>query len=187
MLLKLPANPEHELFDLIKVLNLPVPFTIAGGAVRQLFEEKPLTTDVDVFFTSAIEHGKARRVMGKYLSVMHIFDTENHDTYSVPLGDKKIPVQLIKYYHPNVNKLLDSFDFTICQFALPSSDLSNIHTLPSAVNDLRMRMLRVYKLEYPFSSLLRLIKYVAQGFTVAPGVVKKIAQEMLENPQEFDY
>jgi hypothetical protein len=183
--------------DLAKTLErLPKPSSegpwIAGGAVRRTIQCKTLDSDFDFFFASADQTEKfaadlvslGGQLRGK---------NEKNQTYILPSkvvgGDNETPltqlpelkIQLITFqYFASAEQVIDSFDFTLCQFAY---DGSKLYMGDFSLWDVARKRLVPNRISYATSSLRRLLKYANQGFTVCGGALSEILQQVVQNPQ----
>ncbi len=146
---------------------------IAGGAVRRWFSGKEALSDVDVFFPSA-------DIQKKYIEELEKDDfkqtyaTKNALTYY----NGKIQVQCIQIkYYQDVSALLDSFDYTLCQFAWDGKD---IYSTPLAMVSVLRNHLGAHEIRPDFAvdSLRRAFKYAKKGFYPCNGTLLKIADSL---------
>lgn len=159
---------------------------IAGGAVRRTFTGEKLDSDFDFFFANeaqATTFKDALRAKGAKQSA----ETEKAFTFILPtempedgvyLPEMKI--QAIQFaYFADAESLIDSFDFTISQFAY---DGESLHVAPFALWDVARRRLVVHRVTYAVSTMRRLLKYTAQGYTVCPGALSEILKQVIQDP-----
>ncbi len=133
---------------------------MAGGFLRDsIAGTKP--NDIDIFARDADQLTKFKEVNLK--GAVELFKTGNLATYEYQ-GWK---VQLISKYFGSMEALLDSFDFTICQFAYNGKLYCN----PDSLVHLFQKKLIVHKLEglYVLDSMRRMQKYIQRGFTICNG------------------
>lgn len=152
----------HELFRTIEKYGLHC--TIAGGAVRAYLTNQPITTDYDLFFDNEDHFNEVT----KDLRVVY-----NNEMMSVFKPDG-LHIQAMKIYLP-IEELLDSFDFTICQFALRDGI---IHTTQEALLDLGRKALVPHKITYPIASYRRSVKYQGYGFKMCKGSVTDFLEQI---------
>ena len=163
---------------------------IAGGSVRRTLEGKIdlSETDIDFFFIDQQQYEATRRFIQAQDSCL---DSETNDVvnFSVsirmankqPITNKTFKFQLIKNrYYRTVGDLLDSFDFTICQFATGRD--RKLYVGPYSLWDLGRKKLAVNRITFPVSSMRRMIKYTTQGFTACNGCMQTILQTTVEQP-----
>ena len=150
---------------------------IAGGAVRSWFvKEKAM--DIDIF-THSSDCFTAFKDENNLNDQNCIHNEKNVETYSI--DNKRI--QLIKFYRENVKELLDSFDFTICQFAY---DGGNIFTTPNAIVSTLRKHLAVNKIQEGFEmdSFRRAFKYQQKGYQPCIGTMRDIALALSQKEQK---
>lgn len=152
---------------------------LAGGAIRRTLIGKKLDSDFDFFFKSE-DHFKRYSKALKELGGVETRKTDTNETYSITIGSKPYIVQLIKIsYYSNPVAVIDSFDFTITQFAY---DGESLYCGKHSLWDLSRRKLALHKLTYGVSTMRRLIKYTNQGFTACSGVMQSILQSVVDDP-----
>lgn len=142
---------------------------IAGGAIRQWFNDGELMTDIDVF-------GKNQESLDNFISeklwAAKKISEQNHLS-SFSLNGQLI--QVIKYnYYDSIHNLLDSFDFTVCQFAW---DGKTVYSTEAAIVSVLRKRLRVHQItkELAADSLRRAFKYQRKGYIPCLGTLKDIA------------
>lgn len=163
---------------------------IAGGAVRATIEGKKdlADRDIDFFFKDEQQY---KTTVNHIKCQNHFLEshTEDVDNYRVTitmvnanLTKKTFKFQLIKNrYYPTVEDLLDSFDFTICQFATGRDH--KLYCGDYSLWDLGRKKLAVNKITYPVSSMRRMIKYTQQGFHACNGAMQSILRATVNEPQ----
>lgn len=142
---------------------------IAGGAIRQWFNDGELVTDIDVF-------GKNQESLDNFVSeklwaAKKISEQDHLSSFS--LNGQLI--QVIKYdYYDSIHNLLDSFDFTVCQFAW---DGKTVYSTEAAIVSVLRKHLRVHQItkELAADSLRRAFKYQRKGYIPCLGTLKDIA------------
>ncbi len=126
--------PTSDLFRVLK--HLPKlsgggPW-VAGGSVWRTINNEPLNgCDIDIFFPSKKQYEEHCRMMNAYPYVNNILNEKKNKyntTYTVHVNegkfDKTIDVQLIgMYYNRCLDLLLDTFDFSVCQFGFDGRDI----------------------------------------------------------------
>jgi len=180
---------ESELGEIINMLGLNLtkdgPW-ICGGAVRRTLLGASIDSDIDIFSSSAEQLDAAVEHLLNVLddrNINHHTNSRNtsmvhevvvklpHQSSEKNDGIKSVKVQFIKKYYPSVNDVLDSFDFTICQFGY---DGENLFHGEYSLWDLGRRRLAVNRITRPVSSIRRLVKYSNQGFTFCNGTITSI-------------
>jgi len=143
---------------------------IAGGAVRDsiLGEQR---SDIDIF-------GESKEALEKFITdnlsnARIVYDSELMKTYK--LGKDKI--QVIFRPYQTITNCLDSFDYTICQFAY---DGEKIFCNPESLIAIHRRALVVHRVHSEFSldSLRRLQKYIKKGYTICNGGLADLARAL---------
>lgn len=151
---------------------------LAGGSVRRLFDGSQEEADFDIFFKNEkqLEEFK-NKFIDNETSIIH---EENDHSINIMLpvigrildgvfrnspfaGPSVARIQLIKIYHPDVDTLLDSFDYTLCQFA---TDGDCLVTGGTSLRDITSKRCMPNKITYPKSSMRRMLKYAKQGYTI---------------------
>lgn len=153
---------------------------IGGGAVRRTLIKKPLDSDFDFFFTSVDTFKSWEASLPK--TITKVRETQHHTEYKGTLEGSDLPVilQAIQFkYYTNAADVLDSFDYTITQFA---TDGENLWTTPEALWDLGRMRLALHKVTYPVATMRRMLKYSNQGFTACGGCMTQLYTMTIENP-----
>lgn len=149
---------------------------IAGGAIRRTLLGEALSSDVDVFFASPDQ-------MNTFIAELgggKVSESEHNTTFLVMVGDETMPIQCIHFaFYDSAESLLDSFDFTITQFA---TDGASLWCGEFSLWDLACKRLALHKLTFGTSTLRRVIKYTRQGFTACSGVLADILEKTIEAP-----
>lgn len=157
--------------------SLPAPEKgwIAGGAIRRWFTGNEKLSDIDLFF-------QTEEAFNAYLLILinngYVQSAEHKN--AVTLTKDKVKVQCIRIkYYPNVDALLDSFDFTLCQFAW---DGKNVFTTAQSMVSVLRNHLGVHNItkEYAVDSLRRAFKYAKKGFYPCNGSIMQIANSLRE-------
>lgn len=157
---------------------------LAGGALRSaLIGQKP-DSDWDFFFRDADQFEAFVASIKTMPGATRVAKTEHHITFTAKVDGKAITVQAIRIdYYANIEALLDSFDFTICQFGYDGTDL---HCGEFSLWDLARKKLAIHRLTYGVSTVRRLIKYTRKGFTACGGVLADILQRTVADPQTIN-
>lgn len=150
---------------------------IAGGAIRRWFNNEK-KSDIDVFAIKEESLMKFAEVnkLGK-----PIYDKENIVAYM----DKDTPIQLIKRYFSTIEDCLNSFDYTICQFAY---DGTTIFATEEAIVSTLRKHIGVAKIQtgYEIDSLRRLLKYYDKGYKPCLGTLKDLVSAFRNAPEDLD-
>jgi hypothetical protein len=163
---------------------------ICGGAVRKTIQKVELDSDLDVFFKTQDQRDDVFNKLLKHnprvehqhhkesgLAVTNLYFSKKTPFYDwITIGGPKsseFKVQLISYgFFDTIEKVLDSFDFTIAQFGYDGKDFV---TGPYSLFDLGRMRLAVHKVTYPVSNMRRLLKYTSQGFYACNGCLGELA------------
>jgi hypothetical protein len=153
---------------------------IAGGAVRRTLIGQLLESDIDVFFRDEQQREQFKSRLIADFDAKLIKSTDYHETYSAMIADERREVQLMRIaYYDSPEDVIDTFDFTITQFAFDGTDLiSGEYSLW----DLARKRLALHKLSYGVATMRRLIKYTKQGFTACAGCMQSILDSAVADP-----
>lgn len=166
----------NEAIEIILGNSIEVGPWIAGGAIRRTLDERPLDSDIDVFFKNK-EQMDFTITHLKHEGFKESKKTEHH----VELVKDKLKIQCINFmYYDKVEDLLDSFDFTICQFA---TDGKHLYTTPMALWDLARKRLVINKITFGVATLRRLIKYQKQGYYACSGALTQLLEAIADDPR----
>lgn len=177
--------------DLLEALIsiLPEGAYIAGGYMTAVLAGKPDEAhDVDLFFNgpeafkntlNAFKNTEDLPSILKGYKVEGIdkADIPKKETRFVKLGASGRPdIQLIKtIWYNGPEHLIDTFDFTIAQAA---TDGTNLYVNPITPMDIVRRHIVLHKLNFPASTMRRLIKYAKKGYYACPGALANLAEEV---------
>lgn len=170
--------------ELLKLLpSLPTPRHdgpwIAGGAIRRTLLGESLSSDIDYFFR---DEAQANAFHDDMLARKgwEISRTGQNVTYGLRIENATVIVQGIKIgYYATADAVIDSFDFTITQFAYDGDALI---CGPYSLWDLARKRLALHRLTYGTSTVRRLIKYTRQGFTACSGCLADILESTVAEP-----
>lgn len=183
-----PHIPNSELFKIAKCLpklHAGGPW-IAGGSVWRTVNNEPLINcDVDVFFICKEQYEEMCAKMKSYPYVNNILSEKKNKwntTFQLHVNEgsfnKTIDVQFIGMsYYNRLEKLLNSFDFPVCQFGYNGKD---ILVGEKSLSDLQKRQLSIHRLAHPKSFLKHMLKYLNNGFTLPTEELKNITERILE-------
>ena len=176
------ADPEK--CELVKLLpSLPAVHVdgpwIAGGAIRRTLLGDSLSSDIDYFFRDEAQatafHDDMLQRKG-----WEIRRTEQNVTYGLRVENATVIVQAIRMgFYPSPAAVIDSFDFTITQFAY---DGESLYCGEFSLWDLARKRLALHRLTYGASTVRRLIKYTRQGFTACGGCLADILESTVADP-----
>ena len=173
------------IFDLVNIYSESS--WIAGSAVRSLVTGETVN-DIDIFF-------KDRETVDIFLEKFKD-NSEIKEKFVCPAGQLYtfknagglgVDIQLICHrFYEDYNVLLDSFDFTICQYCLCFIDGAvNILTYLLAIRSLYTKELMLHKLTYPSSTLKRITKYVNRGYIARPSLYNQIVELIRNNSEDI--
>lgn len=185
---------EHELFralDRLPAVSENGPW-LAGGALRRTLLREPLASDYDFFFASQEQFDGFAAKMKKRGAWL-VSKNEHNATFRLPskgpepTGENEfsayqpeIVVQAITTrWYSGIEEVLDSFDFTLCQFGFDGEDLV---CGEFALWDLGRKRLVPHRLTFGTASLRRLLKYTKQGFTICGGGLSDFLDKVAADP-----
>lgn len=152
---------------------------LAGGAIRAYLNKEEIS-DYDLFFFNQAE----KMAVKKFL-----LDNKFKIIFECPEGKlvtfrkKKLKIQLItEKYYSSVEELLNSFDFTVAQFALFEGKL---YTTKQALKDTRQKKIRFNKITYPSATLGRFYKFQNKGYHLDAIAKNDFVQRLLTQQQDF--
>lgn len=143
---------------------------IAGGYIRDLLFDRKFS-DIDIF-------GPSQMALESFIAVNFEGLTPVYKSKTlVTFIYKEIKIQVILRPFETVEKCLDAFDYTICQFAWAGGD---ILTTPEAVLHASQQKIYPHKIhkEFALDSLRRFQKYIKKGYTACGGALAEIAKAM---------
>lgn len=161
---------------------------IAGGAIRDYFNDGSISKDVDFFCID--RHSMAELVLHlrKHYQFKPYIITKNAIKGHATLLGKSIPVDIVKKPFHNAMDCIDKFDFTVCCMAV---SYNNFYYHRSSIFDLIRKRLVIHQLPYPVDTLKRLQKYIKKGFTACNGTLLSIAKAISEvdssNTEIFEF
>ncbi len=157
---------------------------LGGGAVRDsILLEK--YSDIDIFGSS--KEGLDTFIDANLKECKEIFTSDRMRTFTK--GNDK--VQVIYILSETIEKCLDSFDFTLCQFAY---DGNSVYCNPQSLVDIFRKRIVIHKLsnEFVIDSLRRMQKYIKKGYTICNGglatfieTIRQATPEQIENQMDF--
>lgn len=168
-------------------------YYIAGGAIRRSIIGDDLQKgDIDLFFKSKAQYDEWLFRKGNHIQIVKSLDHADNYIMTLPVDGKKYDIQVVKIaFYNNVEELLDSFDYTITQFAIPVKDMVSttlawsklpVHAGVRSMWDLARKRLVINKITYPLASLRRLIKYTNQGYYACNGALQTYMEELRNIP-----
>lgn len=180
------TDREYEATTLAKVLAGLPPLSpngpwLAGGSLRRTLLQQEPDSDFDFFFRDAEQLSSFTAALDQR-GLEKLRETEHHVHYRGRVGDGGVPidVQCIRFaFYADAKAVIDSFDFTICQFAFDGQELT---AGTYALWDLGRKRLAVNRVTFPVSSMRRVLKYARQGFTACDGCLATLLRATAENP-----
>lgn len=184
----------HELFkalDRLPPIGANGPW-LAGGAIRRTLLRTPLDSDFDFFFASQEQYDTFHKAMLSKGAVV-VSKNEHNTTFRLPsVAPTPLGEDLFSEWEPDINvqaittqwyadlaAVLDSFDFTLCQFGYDGETLCcGDFSLWGAGR----KRLVVHKITYGAASLRRLLKYTKQGFTICGGGLADFLEKIAADP-----
>ena len=172
----------------IDEFNAVVAGTFPAYLLQLSLGEKPsiIPLDVDIYARSRDQY----RLMMEWLHTEWQNVAESKNAYKVEwcVGDDcyllsfiKINTELFRGYGKPYD-IINSFDFTMCQFALYKENGEYIIEYnPKGLEDLRNKVLRIHKIICPLSTLMRAFKFAKRGFSISPSEVMKIIHIMVSD------
>ncbi len=180
-----------ELDSLTKYL--PDGAVLAGSFITSLIDRNRKPTDIDIFFTSGAafidtyellcnppdaddawalkgykpdisrEDIKARSAAIRLVNFEHP-------------GKSRLPIQLVKLvWYESVEHVIDSFDFTVTQFAVNNGVLT---MNPMSIIDLFKNNLIIHRHQFPMESIYRLVKYSKKRYNVPPKTYQRLVDDI---------
>lgn len=162
---------------------LPHGVICAGGYARSLICGGPAGDDIDLFFKSAealqqcidvitSEQNKIESPLYGYSDVDIVtlnklkYGDGTKELMTIDIKSKygDPTLQLVKsFYFDSPEHVIDSFDFTVCQFAF---DRDNIYFNPISLLDYHQKRLIIHKFNTPKQMLKRITKYSLKGYSL---------------------
>lgn len=165
------VTPIVEFVRSIPGLNLEFGPWVAGGAARRIYEgQNELGSgDIDIFYPSydireacnkLLFHRFYNSTVGKFACV----SSNNNQKIVIHNNTKPIAMHSVaSSYFQDVTKLLDSFDFNVCQFA---TDGYQICYTEQAKDGCDSRKIQLTTKKPKRTSTARLLKYMNYGFKI---------------------
>jgi hypothetical protein len=152
---------------------------LAGGAIRAYLNKEEIS-DYDLFFFNQHEAIAVKQCLlnNKFKIVF-----ECPEGKLTTFKKKRLKIQLItERYYESVEDLLNSFDFTITQFALYNDKL---YTNKRALRDTREKKIRFNKITYPSATLGRFYKFQNKGYHLDSIAKNDFVQRLLTQQSDF--
>lgn len=160
-------------------ISVPEGGWVAGGAIRRWFKGQENLTDIDVFFSSVTHFQDYEKSLSIYCP--KVGETVNAITYMSP---QEVPIQLIRAsYYDTMTNLLDSFDYSVCQFAWDGKD---VYATSQALISVLRNHLGPHNIrqEHAVDSLRRAFKYAKKGYYPCNGTLLALANALVGLTQE---
>jgi hypothetical protein len=194
---------ENRLLDSL-VAGLPQGAIIAGGFMTSVLLEEKTAKDIDLFFTSAAAFAETVNLLLNPPKQEEDGDLWAWQGYELKSGEdalkgvnsaryltfvhskgKRPDIQCLRMvWYTDAAHVIDSFDLTIAQFAIEAGGVVTYR--PSAFLDLSRKRIVSHRIQFPASTLRRLIKYAHKGFYACPGSLAKICEEIQAFKGEID-
>ena len=157
---------------------------VAGGFIRRWWNNLKQDSDIDLFFKSQQDYDVVIKRL-EPLTIAPAKITETNQMYELKVTDAwTIKVQAIKHkFYPSMEDLLDSFDFTICQFGFNGQNI--VMTNEALIDSQRTRLVP-HKIQFGASSLRRIVKYTQQGYFLCAGAATEFLKQVSANPKTLD-
>lgn len=176
---------------------------VAGGSIRRMVAgTDPLASDFDIFFRSQAQldewlvriekdfevlekktndHNATLKI--KFTHQKTVISDETGDEFFVP-QEYTVELQAVHVaFYETPQAVIDSFDYTICQFVTDGVDLS---VGEYTMWDLARKRLIIHKITFAIASMRRMLKYGNQGFHICGGMMSEFLQAVIENPTIVD-
>jgi hypothetical protein len=181
------------------ILALPKGTIIAGGFMTAVMGQNKDASDIDLFFTSSEAFVEAFNLLNSdekpddehwaiegyslapesaiafTKSDLGVYTVNKDVRFIKFIHPKRPPIQLIKLaWYRDAEQVIDSFDLTVAQFAI------DIHTAelicnPLSIMDLLGKKIVLHRMQFPSSTLRRIIKYTKKGYYACAGSLGKVA------------
>ena len=147
-------------------------------AIRQWFNGWESQSDIDVF-------GQSQEALDKFIETYLLkakLLNEHKYAKTYLLNNQLIQIIHVRFY-ASVLDLLDSFDFTVCQFAW---DGQTIFSTPNAVISTSRKHLGAHKIypKHAADSLRRAFKYHKKGYQLCNGTMMALAKSFVGLSEE---
>ncbi len=148
---------EKNVFSLI-----PGDYVVAGGAIRALLAEEEVK-DYDLYFKDKTELLTA---LQKFENIGAVMNKETPQAYNVSFKGKEYDFCKKYSYSRNdiPNKILKTFDFTICAFAMSKDHFYFHEKARQDLDERGLYFLCSFKTS-PMRTLVRLKKFMELGYT----------------------
>lgn len=200
----------NRMFDSL-IAGLPDGCVIAGGFMTNLMLDEKNAKDIDIFCTSEKafinvcnlisnppekKEGEEDAIWAyrNYTTALD-FDAfykanKEHRFVKFTSDKKELSIQVMKmYWYDSPEHVIDTFDLTIAQVA---SDKEFIYMNPLTQLDLAKKRLVLHRMQFPASTIRRIIKYASKGFYACPGSLVNISKAIqahtaINDPDELQF
>jgi len=158
---------------------------ICGGSVRRAITGQESRADIDIYTTgdAAADEVADALLKAGFERVKSVRKNTVFRSADAKRFGRAVLIDLSRrVFHPSPEECINSFDYTICQFALfyDGDDLKVIHTV-EAIHDLINGVLMpvpdgIKSGEQMRLSLMRATKYFNQGFIITPQALATMAE-----------
>lgn len=153
---------------------------LAGGAIRRMVENNSKESDYDLFIRRNTAKEIEERLVEQGFQLKR--ETENHREYFFMGNEKDTRIQIMhNWTFHTPERLLNFFDFTLCQCALSGSEL---YFGDYTLFDIAKRRIAINRITFHHSSLRRMFKYGNQGYYACAGTLQTFMNSVLDNPTE---
>ena len=156
--------------------NIRDKVAIAGGAVRDKLLDVEVK-DYDLFIDSKETEDELIKFLNEKAKKGQINDLLANYTFE----GKWLQVVRGKYFDLSGSALIDSFDLVHCCAMVT---MNTFHTHPEFYRCIATKHIMVNKLEYPLSTLERLVKYIKKGYTPCNGTLLTLSKSINELDKE---
>jgi len=185
--------------------GLPKGAYLGGGFLTSLIQEDEKANDIDLFFRDEKAFLATYKLFAEGVPNKTRKDRKENsdlwafngwrissDTLPGADGSKQRfvkfehdtlpPVQLIKLvWYACAEHVIDSFDLTMAQFATDGEDLV---FNPISFLDIARKRIVLHRMQFPASTLRRIVKYTGKGYYACPGSLANIALQVHESIQK---
>jgi len=174
------ADRFTSIVNVLPKLNMDKGPWLAGGSLRRLFDGSNKESDFDLFFSSELQLQDYKCSLLDNGGTVQYENDLNVTMMVAPMECKPFKVQLIKFYFESPEKVLEWFDFTICQYL---TDKETLMLGDYTLYDTGRKHLRLNTLHHAVSSVRRMLKYGRQGYTVCDGTIQELLEKVSVSPE----
>jgi hypothetical protein len=158
---KFDKRPVFSIYRFLKFIE-PNKVVLAGGALRKVINPLDKILDYDIFFLDFNYIQQVKSWLVEYGFDLK-FECPKGELFTYKLNSLKIQLICKKQYN-DIEHLLSSFDFTICQLAY---DGERFYFSNYAVRSIKRRELHLSNnIEFPMATMNRIYKYKLKGFKI---------------------